>query len=113
MRQRVSALVATIAAAGLPLLARAQSFNLENVNPIRGADDLEDVVSLVAFRLLGVAIPIAALMYIWAGILFVTAGGNVDRITKAKDVFKWTTIGITIVLIGGGFVDLIRSVLSL
>lgn len=99
--------------AALPLIVRAQGFNLEGVNPIKGANDLDDVVTLVAFRLLGVAIPIASLMYIWAGILYITAGGNYSRLQKAKDIFKWTTVGITIVLIGGGFVDLIQSVLSL
>ena len=96
-----------------PAIAVAQGFNLKNVNPITGVQDLDDVVSLVALRLLGIAIPIASLMYIYAGILYITAAGKPDKITKAKEIFKWTTIGITIILIGGGFVDLIRSVLSL
>lgn len=91
----------------------AQDFNLEPSNPIRGVQDLDDVISAVSQNLLGIAIPIAVLMYTYAGILYITAGAKPDNVKKAKDVLLYTSIGLAIILIGGGFVDLIRSVLQL
>ena len=81
-------------------------------NPL-GSENLEDILKNVTQAILNLAIPVAAGMYIWAGFNLLTAGGNSSKISKAKDIFKWTTIGLVIVFIGGGFVDLIRSILDL
>lgn len=93
--------------------ALAQDFNLGDVNPISGVNDLDDVVNNVAKGLLGVAIPIAVLMYIYAGVLYITAGAKPQNVQKAKNVLLYTSIGLAIILIGGGFVDLIISILNL
>jgi hypothetical protein len=80
-------------------------------NPLQ-AQNLTDVIKAVGSAIVNVVIPIAVIMYVWAGFLYLTAGAKPDNINKAKDIFKWTTIGLAIVLIGGGFVDLIRSILN-
>jgi len=83
----------------------------EIVNPL-GVENLEDIFSLLTGRLLEIIIPIAVLLYIYAGVTLLIAAGRQDYITRAKNTFKNTSIGLFVILIGGGFVDLIRSILN-
>ena len=91
-----------------------QSFDFIIDNPLKGgADDLGGLVKVLAQWLFNLAIPIAVIMIIYAGVLFLTAQGNPTTITKAKDVLKYAVIGLAIILIGNGFVTLIQSILKL
>ena len=92
-------------------VARAQGFKLDS--PITGVKTLGDLIDKVSANLIQIAIPIAVLMYIWAGITFMTSQWNPDGISKAKKIMLYTTIGFVIILIGRGFVDLIGSFLGL
>ncbi len=88
------------------------SFNIPN--PLKGgANDLGGLVRIIAQWLFNLAIPIAVIMIIYAGVLFLTAQGNPTTITKAKDVLKWAVVGLAIILIGSGVVTLIQSTLEL
>ncbi len=40
----------------------------------------------------------ALALYVWAGILWMTAAGNGDRIDKAKTIIVWTTLGVVAML---------------
>jgi hypothetical protein len=55
-------------------------------------------------------IPIAVIFIIWSGILFLAAGGNEERVTKAKRSITYSVVGLAIALIGGGFVTLLQSI---
>lgn len=87
----------------------APTFQIEN--PI-GANNLEDIVKVLSTRVMEIIIPIAVLMYVWAGVNLLIAAGRPNYINRAKEIFKWTTLGLLIIFIGGGFVDLIRSIIS-
>ncbi len=84
---------------------------LEIENPI-GASTLEDIVKGISSHIIEIVIPIAVLMYVLAGVNLLIAAGRPEYITRAKTIFKWTTIGLLVIFIGGGFVDLIRSILN-
>jgi hypothetical protein len=100
-------LVATLL---LVVPAHAQSLDIEN--PISGTSDFGDVIDLIADNLVTIAIPIGVLMYLWAGVLYITAGANPGNISKAKSIMLYTTIGLVIIFIGSGFVTLIESFIS-
>ncbi|PIR42100.1 MAG: hypothetical protein COV30_00140 [Candidatus Yanofskybacteria bacterium CG10_big_fil_rev_8_21_14_0_10_37_15] len=83
-------------------------------NPLKGgADDLSGLIKIIAQWIFNLAIPIAVIMIIYSGVLFLTAQGNSQQVTKAKDVLKWAVVGLAIILIGSGFVTLIKSILEL
>lgn len=91
-----------------------QSVSFELDNPLKGgASDLTGLVKIIAQWLFNLAIPIAVVMIVYAGVLFLTAQGNPGQVTKAKDVLKWAVVGLAIILIGSGFVTLIQSILEL
>lgn len=94
--------------------SQSQSFSFEIPNPLRGgADDLTGLIKVLAQWLFNIAIPIAVIMIIYSGVLFLTAQGNPGQVTKAKDVLKYAVIGLAIMFIGSGFVSLIQSILEL
>ncbi len=80
-------------------------------NPL-GVSNLEDIVKLISDRLIDVVIPVAVLLYIWAGVQLLIANGEAAKVTKAKEIFKNVSLGLLVIFIGGGFVDLIRSILG-
>ena len=45
-----------------------------------------------------ISVPIIVVMVIYGGFLFVTAGGNVEKINSAKKTLLWTLIGAVIIL---------------
>lgn len=90
-------------------MAAPSSFQIEN--PI-GANNLQDLVNVISDRILEIVIPIAVVMYVWAGVNMLIAAGRQPYITRAKEIFKYTTFGLLVIFIGGGFVELIKSIIN-
>lgn len=86
------------------------SFNLEN--PI-GAESFQDLVNIIGKWIFNLAIPIAVIIIIYAGVLMLTAGGNPTKFQEGAQALWYAVIGLAVVLIGKGFVTLVQSILSL
>lgn len=93
------------------LLAASPGTGIKIINPI-GFETLDDVFAKLSGLVLPIAIPVATLMIIWAGFKYLTAAGNANQIKEGNDILKWTVIGLAIIFVGGGFVTLIKSILS-
>lgn len=85
-------------------------FNLPN--PI-GVTNFQDLVNIIGKWIFNLAIPIAVIIIIWAGVLMLTSGGDPGRFKKGTTALWYAVIGLAIVLIGKGFVTLIQSILNL
>jgi hypothetical protein len=88
----------------------SQKFELKN--PI-GIDNFQDLIAIIGTWIFNLAIPVAIIIIIYAGIMMLTAGANPKNFEKGKDALKYAVIGLAIVLIGKGFVSLIQSILNL
>src|SRR3989344_1088068 len=78
-------------------------------NPIE-ANSFEELIATIAKWLVRLLAPLAAIMFIYAGFLFITAGGNVEQIQKAKTAITWAVVGIIIVLISEGLALVIKDI---
>jgi hypothetical protein len=65
---------------------------------------------IINFLLLGFAVPLAAAMFAYAGILYTTAGSNTTKVTKAHKIFKNVLIGFLIAISGWLVIQTILSV---
>ncbi len=75
-------------------------------------NNLIDLVrNIVRFLMFGVALPLSAIMFSWAGVLMLTAGGNETKIKTAKDIFLWVFVGILITLAAWLIIDTITGAL--
>lgn len=69
-------------------------------NPL--GNDIDTVMQFFKILLGDIIVPIGsvivAFFIIWSGFLFVTAGGNEEKIRTARTTFTWTMIGAAILL---------------
>ncbi len=66
-------------------------------NPLNSCSFAE-LVTTIANLAMKIGIPIAAIFIIYAGLQFVTARGNEEKLKSAKTNFYWAMIGTAILL---------------
>ena len=81
-------------------------------DPLKSQTVMELLNGILSFAL-QIGIPIAVVMIIYAGVLFLTVGANPSAVGKAKTILLYAVIGLIIILVGKGFLTLIRSILDL
>ena len=75
----------------------SQSQGGKIINPLK-AQNFGQLVENFANLATTVAIPFVVVFLMWAGFLFVSARGNPQQLTKAKETFYWTIIGAAVVV---------------
>ncbi|OGC83012.1 hypothetical protein A3D68_01310 [Candidatus Adlerbacteria bacterium RIFCSPHIGHO2_02_FULL_52_17] len=73
--------------------------------------DFGQLIQNIINFLIGLSIPIAVVMFAWAGILYFTSAGNKTNVTRAKGIFKTVFIGFILALTGWLVVQTVLSVL--
>jgi magnesium-transporting ATPase (P-type) len=76
-------------------------------------ENFQDLINIIGKWIFNLAIPLAVIVIIYAGVTMLTAGGNPANFKKGAEALKYAVIGLAVVLIGKGFVTLIKSILSL
>jgi len=77
------------------------------------ACNLAQLVSYLINFTIGIAIPIAAALFAWAGILYFTSAENPGNVAKAKGIFKNALLGFLIAITGWLVVNtILQTVLS-
>lgn len=66
--------------------------------PDCGFNNLLELAKNVMDFLMTVSIPLAAIVFAYAGFLFMTAAGNEGQVSKAKEIFTKVLIGFIFVL---------------
>ncbi len=80
-------------------------------NPCDFAGFMELINNVIQFLLFKMAVPIAAIMFAYAGVLLVTAGGGEAK-TKAKHIFGNVVFGLVIAIAAWLIVRTILSILG-
>ncbi|MBU2082002.1 hypothetical protein KKH14_01090 [Patescibacteria group bacterium] len=91
------------------LTALAQTVTIPN--PL-ASNSIMDLVDKVATWLLEVGLIISTIIIIWAAIVFMTSGGNTERVTTARKTLWYTIIGIVILLLAKGLTSLVANFLG-
>lgn len=69
-------------------------------NPL-SANNITAVLNNILTFLSGIAASLAAVMFAWAGLLYLTSAGNEGQLGKAKKALLYGVIGLGIALLGG------------
>lgn len=80
-------------------------------NPLQADTFQELVEQLINFAFV-VSLALAPLMVLIAGLVWLTAGGRPDAITRGRNILYWTLIGFTIVLLARGLIAVLKSILG-
>ena len=93
------------------LNAMAQTVTIPN--PLgSGGRDIPTLIDTIATWLLGIGSTIAVIIVIWAAFLFMTSGGNKEKVTTARKTLWYAIIGLTILLLAKGVTSIIQNFLS-
>lgn len=98
--------VGTAATLLVPLAVAAQvtiDTNIATTTGLGSADLKSSVINIVNF-VLGLLGLIAVIMIIYAGVLWLTAAGNEERIDKAKKILSAAVIGLIVILLAWAIV---------
>ncbi len=86
---------------------------VEISNPLGdGGKDIPTLINTIAVWLLGIGSTIAVIIVIWAAFLFMTSGGNAERVTMARKTLWYAIIGLVVLLLATGVTEFIKNVLS-
>jgi hypothetical protein len=85
----------------------------DNVNTPCNFNSLMDTVNkVITFVLKDMVIPIAAIMFAYAGFLLVTSGGSTENRGKAKRIFTDAVIGLALAVAGWLIISTILAILG-
>ncbi len=86
----------------MPMISFAQMGQLDDVaqkSGLKGDASLMDIIANIINTILGLVGIILLILFIYAGFLWMTAGGDSDQIKKAKDILKNAVIGVIIIVL--------------
>lgn len=81
-------------------------------NPLRSKTILDLLDGILGFAM-WIGIPIAVIMILYSGIMFLFSQGSSGALTKARSILQYAIIGLAVILVGKGFLTLIQSILDL
>jgi hypothetical protein len=81
-------------------------------NPLGTAVTLQEAIARGIKAVLGLIGALALLMFVWGGVLWVSAAGNDQRVTEATTILRNSFIGLLIILFSYTAVALFFGVLG-
>ena len=106
----------TLALAGilaLPAVGLAQEIPPETApTVITTATGMIDLIERIGNWVFAFLLVVAGIFLIYAGFLWVTAGGNPENVTKARTMLINALIGIAIALLARGLVLVVRGIIG-
>ncbi|MFH1036676.1 MAG: pilin, partial [Patescibacteria group bacterium] len=79
-------------------------------DPLQGKT-FQELINTVINFIFWVAVAIAPLMILIAGFTLVTAGGDPNKLTTAKNIIMWTAVGLAVVLLAKGLIAVLQHTL--
>jgi hypothetical protein len=80
-------------------------------NPLK-CGDIPCVLDEIASFLFWLATPILTIMVLWAAFLFLTSGGDPNRVRAARNTLIWAAVGFAVVFINKGIALIIKEILG-
>lgn len=81
-------------------------------NPLGGEFDPRVILGRIIGAALGVVGSIALVVFILGGLMWMTAGGNEERIRKGKDIIVWATLGLAVIFASYALVKFLLAAFS-
>jgi hypothetical protein len=92
--------------------APAGGTNIGETGPVQDTATLVDtILGLINWVAWFVAL-VAVLFGLYAGILFITAGGNEETLSKAKNILLYAIVGIVVAILAFSIVAISRSIVN-
>lgn len=97
----------TLSVLALPFVAQAISFEDPSKSLGLGTADLKSTVINIINWILGLLGIIAVVMILYAGFMWMTAGGNEDKVASSKKMISAAVVGLIIILLAWAIVNFV------
>lgn len=87
-------------------------FGAEIQNPLGQTRTVQQLAEAIARYLLVIGAPIATIMILWAGFLFMTSSGNEQKVKTAKATLTWAVVGLAVLILNWGIASIIKDILE-
>lgn len=108
----LSILISTLIPISISFAATSSITSLDIENPLGKTSDINTLVSNILNFLIKLAIPISAILIVYAGFLYITSAGNEQKLKTAQKTLIWALIGFGVVLIASAVPAIIQEFLS-
>jgi len=81
-------------------------------NPLGDVGDFSTIIANIATYITTIIGTLAVIMFIWAGILYLTSGANPGNVQKANKATLYAVIGLAIALAGAGLIELVKKIIG-
>jgi len=81
-------------------------------NPL-GHDTFGELIHAIVSFIRNLALMIAPIIFIVAGLMYYFSGGNPDKAKQATDLIKWALVGLVIILIANGITAVVKDIMGL
>lgn len=81
-------------------------------NPVGNINSLSDLFYKIVNFVVSLSYVVIAFFLLLAGFKFVTAQGSEDKLTDAKNTFKYTVIGAILIIGAQVIVDVVRGIIT-
>lgn len=113
MKRKLTVVFFTALAVALPLgVAHAVSYIDPSHSLGLGTSDLRTTVTNIINWVLGLLGIIAVIMILYGGFIWLTAAGNEENVTKAKNILSAAIIGLVIILLAWAIVNYVLGTTS-
>ncbi|HHE67620.1 MAG TPA: hypothetical protein ENL33_00965 [Candidatus Parcubacteria bacterium] len=99
----------------LPLLTLAQPLEVLAAAPnnrVNNNVDVMEVLGNIVDWIFSILLVFAAIMIVVAAFYFVTAQGNPDQVTKARNFVLWALIGVLVAFLARGLVNFVGKIVE-
>lgn len=81
-------------------------------NPLGTTKDVNTLIGQIINGVLGVVGSLALLMFVYGGIVWMTAAGSPEKVQKGKNILIWATIGIVVIFTAYAMVKFVLGILA-
>jgi len=80
-------------------------------NPIN-ATSFTDLAGDIITWIVNIGVSVAVIMIVYSALLFMTAAGNEEKVSKAKKALTWSLIGLAVLISSRALIELIKNILG-
>jgi len=66
-------------------------------NPLGDTKDIPSLIGNVISAVLGIVGSLALVMFIYGGVIWMTAAGNEQSVTKGRNILMWAALGLVVI----------------
>ncbi len=93
------------------VLGAAGSQSVPVPNPLQ-AESIPQLAGQIIRGLMGVTGALALFFLVWGGIVWMTSGGNSDRVKRGRETIVWAILGLVVIFLSYVVINFVFDVLD-